>query len=68
MSEVKEVVVAETNIGITVLCGNYDEMTDEGKNELLTIGETYLSQISSVGEKNLINKTDAMTFTNRLYE
>ena len=32
--------MTETNRGITVLCGNYDEMTDEGKNELLTIGET----------------------------
>jgi hypothetical protein len=30
---------------IDVLCENYDGMTDEGKEELLTIGERYLNEV-----------------------
>jgi hypothetical protein len=29
---------------INVLCENYDDMTDEGKNKLLKIGEQYLHE------------------------
>jgi hypothetical protein len=43
----------ETDRGIDFLCGNYDEMTDEGKNELLTIGEKYLNEIKVSGDKKL---------------
>jgi hypothetical protein len=52
----------ETDRGIDFLCGNYDEMTDEGKNELLTIGEKYLNEIKVSGDKRLRNKIEELKF------
>ena len=54
--------MTEADGGITILCGNYDEMTDEGKNELLTIGENYLNGIKIAGEKRLKSKNDELKF------
>jgi hypothetical protein len=36
--------MAQSTSRIQVLCGNYEGMTDEGKNQLLTIGEKYLGR------------------------
>jgi hypothetical protein len=45
------------NEKITNLIGNYDTMTEEGKNELLLIGEKYLNEKDRIkndilGDKN----------------
>jgi hypothetical protein len=49
---------------IDVLCGNYDEMTDEGKEELLTMGEKYLNEVDVSLNLSETEKTDVLMFKN----
>jgi hypothetical protein len=46
------------------LCKNYDEMTDEGKNELLKVGEDFLNKVNIWGNKEFISKKDRLNFEN----
>jgi hypothetical protein len=47
---------------INVLFENYDDMTDEGKNELLKIGEKYLNELNLFEDKKLISKVEGLKF------
>jgi hypothetical protein len=61
--------MAGTNGKIKTLCKNYDAMADEGKNELLKIGENFLAEIKLLGDKETTNENDRLKFTNKnLYE
>jgi hypothetical protein len=58
----KGVVMPGNEGKINVLFENFDDMTDEGKNELLKIGEKYLNELNLNDDKKLISKVDGLKF------
>jgi ribosomal protein S20 len=55
--------MAGTNGKIKTLCKNYDAMTDEGKNELLKMGENFLAEIKLLGDKEIVHENDGLKFS-----
>jgi hypothetical protein len=54
--------MTENNGKINVLWENYDGMTDEGKNELLRIGEDFLKGVIPLGEGKPGGQHDGLPF------
>jgi hypothetical protein len=54
----KGVIMSGNSEKLTNLVGNYDDMTEEGKKELLLIGEKYLNEKDRIENKkeNFENK------------
>jgi hypothetical protein len=50
------------NEKLTILIGNYDDMTEKGKNKLLLIGKKYLSKKDRIKNKVIGDKKE--TFEN----
>jgi hypothetical protein len=61
---VKGVVMMGNEGKIDVLCENYDGMTEEGKTELMMIGERYLRELNFLNDMKLIGKNEGLEVKN----